>query len=186
MHSFHVSQRYVSCNWSQNALLSACTNCIHQKHPSLYMWFHVVFHRTLFALGVALSFLNCKYLCLRCIKFLNFSECLGSSTIQEEYRQILLWFFYGVLTYCDEILQPPLCMSAHIMEGKLKTLETNQKSEEILHFYLIFCVFMDFYCNVVKGTSMFDWGLLKHGIPESIRFCIGDRPMYTFLVPTHP
>ena len=33
----------------------------------------------------------------------------------------------------------------HIIEGKLKILDTNQKSEEIL----VFCVFMDFYCNVV-------------------------------------
>ena len=32
-------------------------------------------------------------------------------------------------------------------------LETNQKSEEILHAYLIFCVFGDtFYCDVVKGN----------------------------------
>ena len=41
-------------------------------------------------------------------------------------------------------------MSANINEGKLKILETSQKSEEILHFYLIFCVFMDFYCDVFK------------------------------------
>ena len=33
---------------------------------------------------------------------------------------------------------------------------------------------------------MFDWGVLKRGVPESVRFCIGDIPMYTFLVPTHP
>ena len=33
---------------------------------------------------------------------------------------------------------------------------------------------------------MFDWGVLKRGVPESVRFCIGDLPMYTFLVPTHP
>ena len=29
-------------------------------------------------------------------------------------------------------------------------LETNKNSEEILHFYLIFCVIIDFYCNVVN------------------------------------
>ena len=33
---------------------------------------------------------------------------------------------------------------------------------------------------------MFDWGVLKRGVPESVRFCIGNLPMYTFLVPTHP
>ena len=33
---------------------------------------------------------------------------------------------------------------------------------------------------------MFGWSVLKRGIPESVQFCIGDLPMYTFLVPTHP
>ena len=33
---------------------------------------------------------------------------------------------------------------------------------------------------------MFGWGVLICEAPESVRFCIGDRPMYTFLVPTHP
>ena len=28
---------------------------------------------------------------------------------------------------------------------------------------------------------MFVLGVLKHGIPESVRFCIGDLPMYIFL-----
>ena len=32
---------------------------------------------------------------------------------------------------------------------------------------------------------MFDWGALKRGVPESVRFCIDDLPMYTFLIPTH-
>ena len=27
---------------------------------------------------------------------------------------------------------------------------------------------------------MFGWGVLKHGIPESVRFCIGDLLMYIF------
>ena len=36
------------------------------------------------------------------------------------------------------------------MEVKLEILETNKKSEEILHFYLIFGVFMDFYCDAIK------------------------------------
>ena len=33
---------------------------------------------------------------------------------------------------------------------------------------------------------MFDWGVLKCRVPESVRFCIGDLPIYTFLIPTHP
>ena len=75
--------------------------------------------------------------------------------------------------------------TVYIIDGKLKILETNQKSKEIMHFYLIFCVFMDFYCNVVKRNIDFGSGVLKRGIPELVRFCIGDLPMYTFLVPTH-
>ena len=38
----------------------------------------------------------------------------------------------------------------HIIEGKLKILETNQKSEEILHIYLIIFVSGDFYCDLFK------------------------------------
>ena len=38
----------------------------------------------------------------------------------------------------------------------------------------------------LRGTSMFGWGVLKLGIPESVRFRIGDLQMYTFLIPTHP
>ena len=33
---------------------------------------------------------------------------------------------------------------------------------------------------------MFVWGVLKRGIPESVRFCIDDLPMYIFFIPTHP
>ena len=33
---------------------------------------------------------------------------------------------------------------------------------------------------------MFGWGVLKHGIPESVRFCIGDLLMYTVLRGTNP
>ena len=32
---------------------------------------------------------------------------------------------------------------------------------------------------------MFDWGVLKYRVPESVRFCIVDLSMYTFLVPSH-
>ena len=33
---------------------------------------------------------------------------------------------------------------------------------------------------------MFVWGVLKRGVPELVRFCIGDLPMYTFMTPAHP
>ena len=33
---------------------------------------------------------------------------------------------------------------------------------------------------------MLGWGVLQCGILESVWFWIGDLPMYTFLVPTHP
>ena len=60
------------------------------------------------------------------------------------------------MKYNDELLQPSLCLSTHIMEGKLKMLETNQKPEKKLHtfipyfvdlytFYPIFCAFVHFY-----------------------------------------
>ena len=45
---------------------------------------------------------------------------------------------------------------------------------------------MSFYYDVVEETSMFVWGELKRGVPNSVRFCIGDLPMYIFLIPTHP
>ena len=60
-----------------------------------------------------------------------------------------------LLKYCDEILQTPLCLSAHIMEGKVEILETNKKSEEVLHFYFIFGAFMDFIAMSLRGMSMF-------------------------------
>ena len=33
---------------------------------------------------------------------------------------------------------------------------------------------------------MFVWGVLKHRILESLRFCIGNLPMYIFFILTHP
>ena len=65
-------------------------------------------------------------------------------------------------------------------------LERNQKYEDIIRFYHIFCAFMSFYCDVVEETSMFVWGELKREVPNSVRFCIGDLPMYIFFIPTHP
>ena len=50
----------------------------------------------------------------------------------------------------------------------------------------MFCAFMSFYCDVVEETSMFVWGVLKLQVPNLVRFCIGDLPMYIFFIPTHP
>ena len=54
------------------------------------------------------------------------------------------------------------------------------------NFYIIFYVFMTFIEISLRGMFMFGLGVLKRGILESVRFCIGDLPMYRFLVPTHP
>ena len=61
------------------------------------------------------------------------------------------------MKYCDKILQPPLLLSTHIMEGKLKIFKRNQKSEEIT-------------------TKK----ILKHRVTESVRFCIDDFPTTHF------
>ena len=62
------------------------------------------------------------------------------------------------MKYCDEILQPPLCLSAVIMEGKLKILGTNPKSEEIISFYPIFLCSLQIYTELaimLNRTAMF-------------------------------
>ena len=33
---------------------------------------------------------------------------------------------------------------------------------------------------------MFGWDVLKRGVPESVRFYIGDLPIYIFFILTHP
>ena len=51
-----------------------------------------------------------------------------------------------LVKYCDKILQPTLLLSAHIMVGKLKILETNPKYEEVAHIHPIFlCI-----CRLLK------------------------------------
>ena len=45
---------------------------------------------------------------------------------------------------------PQSHLSTYVMEGKLKILETNQKSEEITHFNTMYCAFWDFHWDVVK------------------------------------
>ena len=59
-----------------------------------------------------------------------------------------------------------LVNTSHIMEEKLKILETNQKSEDITHFYPIFCALEDFYCNVVKRNVHVWLGCTKIRNPE--------------------
>ena len=48
------------------------------------------------------------------------------------------------MKYRDEMLQLPLHLSTHIMEGRVKILETYPKSEEIISFYPNFHAFADF------------------------------------------
>ena len=49
------------------------------------------------------------------------------------------------MKYCDEILQLPLPLSAHIMKEKLKILKIYPKSKEIISFYPIFlCILQTF------------------------------------------
>ena len=54
------------------------------------------------------------------------------------------------MKYRDEILKPPLRLSAHIMKGKPKMLE---KKSQILRnctpFIPYLCAFGDFYCDFV-------------------------------------
>ena len=49
----------------------------------------------------------------------------------------------------------------HIMEGNVKIVELNHKSENIVHFYPIFC------------SVLFDWGILKHGVWQLEWFSLG-------------
>ena len=67
----------------------------------------------------------------------------------------------------------------------------NKNSLSLAHCVLnrsftVFCAFISFYCDVVEETSMFVWGVLKLGVPNSVRFCMGDLPMYIFFIPPHP
>ena len=49
-----------------------------------------------------------------------------------------------------DILLPKSRLTTHKMEGKLKILGTNKKSEEIIQVSLIFWAFGNFNCDVVK------------------------------------
>ena len=39
------------------------------------------------------------------------------------------------MKYCDKVLQPPLCLSKHIIEERVKILEMWPKSEETINFF---------------------------------------------------
>ena len=52
--------------------------------------------------------------------------------------------------YCNETLQLPYRLSIHIGEGKLKILQTNDKSEEVAHFYQIFLCIWDFHIDFIE------------------------------------
>ena len=59
-----------------------------------------------------------------------------------------------LLKYCDEILQPPLHLSAYIMEGRLNILETYLKSEEIIRFYPQFsCICRLYTCDYIEQNG---------------------------------
>ena len=64
-----------------------------------------------------------------------------------------------LVKYRDEILKPPLRLSAHITEGRVKILETNLKSEEIanliskLNFYKLIPYPMDNLLNRSAQTG---------------------------------
>ena len=72
------------------------------------------------------------------------------------------------------------------MKENLKHWKQTRNLTKFCTFISYFVYLWNFIAMSLRGTSMFGWGVLKRGIPELVRFCIGDLPMYTFLVPTHP
>ena len=58
------------------------------------------------------------------------------------------------MKYRDGILQLPLRFSAHIMEGKLRILVTNPKSEEIISLYPIVLCTCRLYSVLVITLNM--------------------------------
>ena len=86
-------------------------------------------------------------------------------TISKEYALKLAMFKIGMgrqdrylgiesilVKYRDKILQPPLRLPTHIMEGRVKILETYPKYEEIISFFPYFRPFADCY------IYLFIWG----------------------------
>ena len=46
----------------------------------------------------------------------------------------------SLLKYCDDIIQPPLHLSTHIMEARVRILETYKNSEEISFYHIFLCI----------------------------------------------
>ena len=61
----------------------------------------------------------------------------------------------------------------------------NLKKLHSFSFIPYFVHLETFIAMSLRATSMSSWGVLKRGVPKSVRFCIGDLLMYIFLIPTH-
>ena len=59
------------------------------------------------------------------------------------------------MKYRDEILQPPLSLPTHMMEGKLKIFGRNYKFEEIISCYSIFSCILQTFIAITFRTAMF-------------------------------
>ena len=66
-----------------------------------------------------------------------------------------------LLKHCDEILKLPLHLSTHIMQGRVKILETYPKSEEVINCYPHVFVYLQTFSDTLSRTAMF-W--LRHVI----------------------
>ena len=76
-------------------------------------------------------------------------------------------------------------MSTRTIEGKLKILVTHQKKfEEIVHIYLIFCVFGDFHCVVVYRKRPCLVGVYENTESWNL-YCLGLTTSQCTLVSTH-
>ena len=84
-----------------------------------------------------------------------------------------------------DTLQPQSSLSAHILEGKLKILDRNQKYEDIFRFYPVFCGFRDFYCDAIMRNIHVSLGYTKTWSPE-ICTVLHWRPLDIHIFHTHP
>ena len=77
------------------------------------------------------------------------------------------------------------CQHTHLKEN----LKYSKQTRNLKKFCTFISYFVYIFGLLVRGTFMFEfhvWGVLKWGIPESVWFCTGDLPIYTFLALTHP